>query len=139
MCGVGLLKFYKNKPSKEFLIECGNIINREQSKRGPNHNALWISNDQMTMICHQRLAILDLTTSSNQPFENDLYVGSYNGEIYNYLELSNDLNYSCNSDTLYLKHSLDSKNLPKKLEKFDGPFSLIFASRRIAPLLLGIW
>ena len=52
---------------------------------------------------HTRLKILDLSDNSNQPYysRNKRYVIIFNGEIYNYLELSKkykiQLNY--NSDT----------------------------------------
>ena len=130
MCGVGLLKFYKEKPSKSFLLECGNIISSEQSSRGPDNSAKWISEDCMTMICHQRLAILDLSKSSNQPFENDDYVGSFNGEVYNYPELSKDKGRIFKSDTLYLKNTIKKNNLSKLLPNFEGPFALILYNKK---------
>ncbi|MBO8204943.1 asparagine synthase (glutamine-hydrolyzing) [Prochlorococcus marinus] len=125
MCGIGLVKFYKQKPSTELLSECENIISSEQFNRGPNNSSFWISEDNMTMICHQRLSILDISENSNQPFENKDYIGSFNGEIYNYPELSKKNNLEFKSDTLYLKHNINKKNISYLFSKFDGPFAII--------------
>ena len=60
----------------------------------PDNSSTLITEDKMTMICHQRLSILDLSESSNQPFQNKSYIGNFNGEIYNYPELSkSNLNF----------------------------------------------
>ena len=47
--------------------------------------------DQFVSILHSRLSIIDLDARSNQPFEAEDCILSYNGEIYNYLELRSDL------------------------------------------------
>ena len=125
MCGIGLVKFYKNKPSIKFLNECEKIFSDEQASRGPNNSDSWISNDNMTMICHQRLSILDISEYSNQPFENKEYIGSFNGEIYNYSELSEKHNLEFKSDTLFLKHTIKKGNLASLFSRFDGPFAII--------------
>ena len=125
MCGIGLIKFYKKKPSTKLLNECERIISDEQTSRGPNNNDLWISKDNMTMICHQRLSILDISEYSNQPFENKEFIGSFNGEIYNYTELSKKYNLKFKSDTLFLKHIISNKNLKNLFSKFEGPFAII--------------
>ena len=41
MCGVGLLKFYKFKPPKKLLVECGEIISNEQMKGLPLTQEIW--------------------------------------------------------------------------------------------------
>lgn len=40
---------------------------------------------------HRRLSILDLTSKGHQPMKFSDYVITYNGEVYNYLELRNEL------------------------------------------------
>ena len=59
---------------------------------------------------HSRLSIIDLEPRSNQPFEMDDLIIIFNGEIYNYLELKNDLlkkgeMFKTNSDTEVLLKS----------------------------------
>jgi asparagine synthase (glutamine-hydrolysing) len=104
MCGfvgyvVGNSKLVKNSTILTDAIE---TIHH----RGPDNTGLWISEDGHTALAHKRLSILDLSERSNQPFEDDLnhLITVFNGEIYNYLALRDDLvmlghSFSTNSDT----------------------------------------
>ena len=79
------------------------------------------------VICHRRLAIVDLDSRSNQPMNNDGNLISFNGEIYNYLELKKDLkedgiNFLTKSDTEVLIQGFDIYGLDF-LKKIDGPFA----------------
>jgi len=40
---------------------------------------------------HNRLSIIDLTTAANQPFEYHDVIVSFNGEVYNYIEIKEEL------------------------------------------------
>jgi len=60
-----------------------------QRHRGPDDFSIFITEN--LGIAHNRLSILDLTKSGNQPFVNSRYVLSYNGEIYNFPELRREL------------------------------------------------
>lgn len=61
------------------------------SHRGPN-GQLWQRVDETTLLGHTRLSIIDLTAHSNQPMvADDRYWLVYNGEVFNYLELRQDL------------------------------------------------
>jgi len=57
--------------------------------RGPDHTEVRKVGDH-TFLGHNRLSIIDLHSSANQPFvsEDDRYTIVFNGEIYNYTELS---------------------------------------------------
>ena len=61
--------------------------------RGPDNSGTWVSEKGPYFCGHNRLSILDLTAASNQPlFSKDKrWVFVYNGEIYNFKELRNDL------------------------------------------------
>ena len=63
-----------------------------QSHRGPDNTGFW-ADDQVIALGHNRLSILDLSDSSNQPFQSEdgRYILVFNGEIYNYLELKEQL------------------------------------------------
>src|SRR5687768_6214674 len=87
MCGIsGIIK--KNfEPVKEVEItRFTNII----SHRGPDDEGFYFSNQ--VALGHRRLSILDLSADGHQPmhFQNK-YVITYNGEIYNYLEIKETL------------------------------------------------
>lgn len=64
-----------------------------QRHRGPDDGACWTSADASAALAHNRLSILDLSAAGRQPMSNA--DGSlrivFNGEIYNYLELREQL------------------------------------------------
>lgn len=62
------------------------------SHRGPDGAGEWLSEDHRVGFVHRRLAIIDLSPSGAQPMRapNDTVI-TYNGEIYNYIELRNEL------------------------------------------------
>ena len=65
-----------------------------QQHRGPDDTSVY--SDKQVALGHNRLAIIDLSKESNQPFiSNDQrYVMVFNGEIYNYIELKQKLKHS---------------------------------------------
>lgn len=58
-------------------------------KRGPDSVGFWT--DGRTNFAHTRLAILGLDDRGVEPLENETHVLAYNGEIYNFLDLSRRL------------------------------------------------
>ncbi len=61
--------------------------------RGPDAEGFYFSADAKLALAHRRLSILDLSTAANQPlFSRDgRYCIVFNGEVYNYLELKQEL------------------------------------------------
>jgi asparagine synthase (glutamine-hydrolysing) len=83
MCGIaGFINF----PDPGDLI---GIANQEQAHRGPDSQKGWV--DGNIALAHQRLSIIDLAERSDQPFSKNGLVMIFNGEIYNYLELKQQL------------------------------------------------
>ena len=88
--------------------------------RGPNNLSVK-KYDNSIIIGHLRLSIIDLDKRSNQPYEFEKLVITYNGEIYNYLELREKLKslgytFNTESDTeVILKgfHAWGTELLPK--------------------------
>lgn len=96
MCGItGIIS---TKAIQNGLIEkmTDTIISR-----GPNGFGYYYNKD--FVFGHRRLSIVDLSEAGYQPMEyQDRYVITYNGEVYNYIELRNELiaqGYSFNSHT----------------------------------------
>ncbi len=66
------------------------------SHRGPDNEEHIIEEcaDSLVAFGHRRLCVIDMSAGGRQPFvsSDNRYVISYNGEIYNYLELRSELN-----------------------------------------------
>jgi asparagine synthase (glutamine-hydrolysing) len=77
--------------------------------RGPDGEGIF--SDNKTVLGHRRLSIIDLTDNAKQPFEVlNRFVITFNGEIYNYLELKKELllegfTFKSNSDTEVLLYA----------------------------------
>lgn len=87
MCGICGFIDKKNTLSETTLFKMNDIL----AHRGPDNGAIWYEDN--VGLGHRRLSIIDLSESGNQPmysFDNR-YVIVFNGEIYNYKELKNEL------------------------------------------------
>jgi asparagine synthase (glutamine-hydrolysing) len=95
--------------------------------RGPDGEGFWVNNETTVGFAHRRLSIIDLSESGKQPFHYLHYTIIFNGEIYNYVELRNELKqkgYSFHSQT-------DTEIIPAAydcwgkdcLNHFDGMFA----------------
>src|ERR1700756_1122226 len=60
---------------------------------GPDDEGIYSTDNSALTLGHRRLSIIDLSASGHQPmlYDDGRYVISYNGEIYNYLELKAEL------------------------------------------------
>src|SRR4051812_37068746 len=86
MCGItGIIGNKANSENITKMLEA-------QKHRGPDFTAAWVENGSIAL-GHNRLSIIDLSDSANQPFFSDCgnLVLIFNGEIYNYLELRKEL------------------------------------------------
>lgn len=87
MCGImGLVSLRRQPiPRLEAKLEG---MQRLLRHRGPDGAGLWVSDDRSVGLAHTRLAIIDLSDDGRQPMAApDGGMISFNGEIYNYLEL----------------------------------------------------
>lgn len=80
------------------------VSQKSMLARGPDNQASVILNSGKVLLAHNRLSIVDISSSSNQPFFSTCkrYVLVFNGEIYNFCELYRDY---LKSDQLGLGHS----------------------------------
>ena len=119
MCGIcGFVHFDKDKPvSLSALQRMSDAI----AHRGPDGQGKHIKDN--VALAHQRLAIIDLSSGDQPMFNMDRSIGVvFNGEIYNYLELREELvslgyDFVTQSDTEVLIHAFDEwgTELHKKL------------------------
>jgi asparagine synthase (glutamine-hydrolysing) len=137
MCGIaGVLRFDGLPINTNDLKEAVQVLN----KRGPD--AKGIFSDRIIGLCHTRLAIIDPEPASNQPFHDttDRYVLVYNGEIFNFKQLRNDLEkqgvlFHTKSDTEVLMQLLIREG-EGCLTKLNGFFAFAFYDKQQRELLL---
>jgi asparagine synthase (glutamine-hydrolysing) len=92
------------------------------------------------LFLHTRLRIIDLEKRSNQPFEDGDYSIIFNGEIYNYLEIKNDLiskglKFHTTSDTEVLLKSYIVYGI-NFFKKIEGMWSFAIWDKKNTKLVL---
>lgn len=110
--------------------------------RGPDGDGLWHAQDDRAALAHRRLSIIDLSEGGAQPMASDdgALVISFNGEIYNYEALRDDLlqrghTFRSHSDTEVLLHLYAEKG-ERFVEDLRGMFALAIWDRTRDGLLL---
>lgn len=90
MCGITGIYIYKSQDinDKDFDIFVDSL-----SHRGPDGRGVYKDKDVFLRLGHRRLSILDLSENGKQPMSylNGRYWITFNGEIYNFIELRNEL------------------------------------------------
>ena len=121
MCGIaGIIS---ENPEASIL----NSMLAEQAHRGPDYTGTYFDKG-FAALGHNRLSIIDLSSEANQPFtdENHRYFLTFNGEIYNYKELREELKsfytFRTTSDTEVLLATFLKWN-KNCLEKLNGMFA----------------
>ncbi len=93
MCGIcGILVTKQGSDPLELERDLTAMM-KVIAPRGPDGQGKWINSEQSIFLGHQRLSIIGLTNSGAQPMRsgNLRYTISFNGEIYNYKELTQEL------------------------------------------------
>ncbi|MBL7924337.1 MAG: asparagine synthase (glutamine-hydrolyzing) [Bacteroidia bacterium] len=90
MCGIaGVIMLKGEVDAPEALDRMSAAI----AHRGPDGSGKWLSPGRKAAFVHRRLSILDLSEQASQPMHSSdgRYTIVFNGEIYNYLELREQL------------------------------------------------
>lgn len=133
MCGIaGVFSMSPSDRSEQVL----KVMVKAVEHRGPDGLGIYISPNRQCYLGHTRLSILDLSEGGHQPMigRNERYVVTYNGEIYNYLEVKRELemrghSFQSNSDTevllaAFLEWGADC------LAKFNGMWAFVVYDTR---------
>lgn len=138
MCGIcGIYNFdLKESADKSVLTKMTRVLNH----RGPDDEGFFVSKN--VGLGHKRLSIIDLTSLARQPMANEdesVWV-TFNGEIYNYLELRKELlkaghTFKSNSDTEVIVHLYEDYG-ERFLEKLNGMFAFALYDRKKEKLII---
>jgi asparagine synthase (glutamine-hydrolysing) len=130
MCGINGLSF----PDKDLILRMNGAIRH----RGPDGTGCFI--DERVSLGHNLLAITEVPANSGQPVVSDDFVMLYNGEIYNYRILREELSregdrFMTDSDTEVLFAGL-ARHGERFFERLDGMFAVAWYDRRADTLVL---
>lgn len=135
MCGIcGVID------SGKLSYDIGMKMVKSMIHRGPDSQDVKIYPDQLCMLGHARLSIIDLSSEANQPLEYGQYVIVFNGEIYNYKEIRQELmdlghSFRLNSDTEVIVHAFEEWG-KDCVQRFIGMFAFAILDRISQKLIL---
>lgn len=142
MCGItGILQTQHASRSAD-LAAIGPMTARLRH-RGPDADGFWSDREAGVAFGHRRLAIIDLSDAGRQPMlsSEGRFVITFNGEIYNYKPLRQELEregkrFTGNSDTEVLLGLIERWGLEKALQRTNGMFAIGLWDRRTRTLHL---
>lgn len=128
MCGVaGFLFTHKETEDPRGVVS---RMAESLRHRGPDDGGSWVDEAAGVALGHRRLAVIDLSTDGRQPMisHDGRYVLSCNGEIYNFIELRDELTrggarFNGRSDTEVLLAAVERWGLEAAIRRFVGMFA----------------
>ncbi len=132
MCGIaGIIGFKGYRFNDDDIIK----MNSFMKERGPDDEGYWHENS--VNLAHKRLSIVDLSPLGRQPMEdvNKQCVITFNGEIYNFKELREELlklkaEFRSNSDTEVLLQGYLHWGIESLLKRIDGMFAFVLYDKK---------
>lgn len=138
MCGIAGFFDFKQLSSKEDLIRMTDTL-IHRGPDGASYEVLTAKDVQIGM-GHRRLSIIDLSEHGTQPMQfGDLWI-VFNGEIYNYSEIKQELSllghtFKGDSDTEMILHAYREWGV-KCIDKFIGMFAIVLVDLKKMEVLL---
>ncbi|RPI29135.1 MAG: asparagine synthase (glutamine-hydrolyzing), partial [Chloroflexota bacterium] len=142
MCGI--TGFWKNEGASELeLVEQVRQMSCALIHRGPDASGEWADEAAGIAMGSRRLAIIDVSPAGHQPMvsANGRYVLSYNGEVYNHVELCSELkaagvSFRGHSDTEVILEAINAWGLQAAVKRFVGMFAYALWERQTRRLSL---
>ncbi|MCI8464443.1 MAG: asparagine synthase (glutamine-hydrolyzing) [Lachnospiraceae bacterium] len=135
MCGI--CGIYGNADIRQMDLRIQKMLD-SMSHRGPDAKGYKVLKEG-SIFGQRRLSIIDLAVRANQPMESRQgNVITYNGEIYNYLELKKEIAYSykTTSDTEVLLAGMESKGIDWTLSQSNGMFAFAYFDKKTDAIYL---
>ena len=139
MCGIAGIVNFRGKTVEQAEIErLTNLL----AHRGPDGDGHWFNADRNVALGHRRLAIIDPGPGGHQPMlsADGRYVITFNGEIYNFLELRRELEaqgriFRTQSDTEVILAAWQTWQ-QGMLSRFNGMWALAIFDTKTSELFL---
>lgn len=130
MCGIaGIMNMQRCGSNIELMKELTKNMLNVIAHRGPDGEGQKVLDEGHVFLGHRRLAIIDLSNAASQPMQSldGRYTITYNGEIYNYKELREELrklgfSFFSSSDTEVVINAYAAWG-EEALLKFNGIFA----------------
>src|SRR5229473_4484994 len=147
MCGIAGFLDTTPRHSMETLHSTARRMGEAIRHRGPDDAGSWVDPAAGIALAHRRLSIIDLSPAGHQPMlsGSGRYVIVFNGEIYNFQELREELEGSNkaplrlrgHSDTEVLLACFDCWDVERTLARVNGMFAFGLWDRQKRLLYLG--
>ena len=134
MCGIAGILGHETDDTHRLTME--SMIST-LSHRGPDAWGLYLSHG--VALGHTRLSIIDLK-GGHQPMGSEQYILVYNGEIYNYIELRQELMekgviFTSTSDTEVILQAIKFYGTDA-VSKFNGQFAFLLWNKQLKELII---
>jgi asparagine synthase (glutamine-hydrolysing) len=143
MCGIAGIFELGGAQAGTDLAAIARRMANTLAHRGPDGAGTWSEPEAGIGLGHRRLAIIDLSDTGAQPMHsaNGRYVISYNGEVYNFRELRNELEgrghcFRGTSDTEVMLAAFTEWGLERAVTRFVGMFAFAVFDRQARMLHL---
>lgn len=145
MCGITGLYSFDPRPNRIQIEQENKAMCDALALRGPDGEGQWLDSESPIALGQRRLAILDLSSAGAQPMRSDCgrYVLVYNGEIYNFAQLRDELAaqgygqpYKGYSDTEILLRAFSHWGVQKTLKSINGMFAIALWDKKAKALYL---
>lgn len=141
MCGIAGVRNLTN--SRGQLERDAVAMADSLAYRGPDDHGLWADADAGVALTHRRLSIVDLSPAGHQPMisADGRFVITYNGEIYNFMELRRELEargikFRGHSDTEVMLEAFAAYGIESTVKRLIGMFAMGVWDRRNRTLAL---
>ena len=143
MCGITGFVDFRNNTLEEWQHVLTKMTNT-LIHRGPDASGIWLDEYAGVGLGHRRLAIVDLSPTGRQPMvsASERYIIVFNGEVYNFLKLRqelerpsspltiNHLPFTGNSDTEVMLAAIEQWGLEGAVKRFVGMFAFALWDRK---------
>lgn len=137
MCGIAGLIDRRAEQAPEALADITRAMTDALIHRGPDGGDAWTDAAAGVGLGHRRLAIIDLTPTGAQPMASadGRYVMTYNGEVFNFIELRRELaaagcRFRGGSDTEVMIEACAAWGVERAVKRFIGMFAFALWDRR---------
>jgi asparagine synthase (glutamine-hydrolysing) len=134
MCGIAGFLDHDNSLTQADMLALVGTMADKLSHRGPDDHGSWADAACGIALGHRRLSIIDLSPAGHQPMlsASGRFVIAFNGEIYNYLDVleelrsaeGHELSLRGHSDTEVILACFERWGVEKSLPRLQGMFAI---------------